>query len=190
MANNSANVSAAKPKVGGAIWWAPAGTEAPTDAVTPLTNAFKNVGYVSEDGLTEKETRTSQKDKAWGGDTVNYSQTEYEKSYSFKMIETNETTMGILHGAKNVTATGGNLSKVVHTAEELPSGVWVFEMIVASKVLRKVASEARITETGEVAYKDGSLVTYPVTLGVLPDEDGQYVVDHWAAVEDATEVKE
>lgn len=190
MANNSANVSAAKPKVGGAIFWAPAGTEVPTDAVTPLTGDFKNVGYVSEDGLTEKETRTSQKDKAWGGDTVNYSQTEYEKNYSFKMIETNETTMTIRHGKKNVSATEGKLSKVVHTAEELPKGVWVFEMIIASMVVRKVISEAMVTETGEVSYKDSGLVAYPATLGVLPDKNGQYVVDYYAAVTDATEVKE
>ena len=50
--NNAQNVSVAKPKVGGAIFVAPLGTDLPTDATTALDAAFQNVGYISEDGLT------------------------------------------------------------------------------------------------------------------------------------------
>ena len=50
--NNSANVTAGTPKVGGAFFHAPLGTDLPTDARTPLDAAFKNLGYISEDGLT------------------------------------------------------------------------------------------------------------------------------------------
>lgn len=182
MANNSANVSAAKPKAGGAIWWAPAGTAVPTDATTKLADAFSSVGYVSEDGLTEKETRTSTKMKAWGGDTVAASQTEYDKSYSFNMIETNETTMKIRYGASNVTAEGGAVSKVMHNAAELPEGVWVIEMVIAGKIVRKVMPRAKIEESGEVKYNDDSLVAYPVTIGLLPDENGNYEIDYYAQV--------
>ena len=35
------NVTAAKPKVGGAVYSAPLGTELPKDATTPLNEAFK-----------------------------------------------------------------------------------------------------------------------------------------------------
>lgn len=182
MANNSANVSAAKPKVGGAIWWAPAGTAVPTDASTALAAAFTSVGYVSDDGLTEKETRTNQKHKAWGGDTVASSQTEYAKSYGFKMIETNETTMKVRYGTDNVTAEGGVVTQVKHNANELPEGVWVVEMIIAGKIVRKVMPRGKIEEIGDISYNDGSLVSYDVTLGLFPNADGDYEIDYYAEV--------
>lgn len=182
MANNSANVSAAKPKAGGAIFWAPSGTDAPTDASTALGSEFQGVGYVSEDGLTEKESRTYEKHKAWGGDTVASSQTEYAKSYSFKMIETNEATMKARYGSANVTAASGEVSKVRHNSAELDEGVWVVEMVIAGKIVRKVMPRAKIEEIGDITYADGSLVAYEVTLGLLPDASGDYETDYYAAV--------
>lgn len=182
MANNSANVGAAKPGIKGAIFWAPAGTDLPTDASTDLAEAFVSVGYVSDEGLTEKETRSYQKHKAWGGDTVDSSQTEYAKSYGFKMIETNETTMKVRYGAENVTAEGGVVSQVKHNAKELPEGVWVIEMIIAGKIVRKVMPKGKIDEIGDITYNDGNLVKYDVTLGLYPDSNGDYEIDYHAEV--------
>lgn len=183
MANDSANVSAAKPKVGGAIWWAPAGTAVPTDATTALAEAFQSVGYVSEDGLKEKETRSHQKHKAWGGDTVDYSQTEYEKLYDFTMIETNDTTMKVRYGTENVESDeNGKVKHVKHNAKELPEGVWVVEMIIAGRICRKVMPRGKIQAVGETNYKDNELVKYPATLGLLPDENGDYENTYYAEV--------
>ena len=182
MANNSANVSAAKPGVKGAIFWAPVGTDMPTDASTDLGEAFESVGYVSEEGLTEKETRSYQNHKAWGGDRVKTSQTEYAKSYSFKMIETNETTMKIRYGTDNVVASNGKVTMVKHNAKELPEGVWVIEMIIAGKIVRKVMPKGKIEEIGDIAYNDGDLVEYDVTLGLLPGDDGDCEKTYFAEV--------
>lgn len=41
--SDAKNVSAGKPKVGGAIFRAPTGTELPTDATTQLNDAFKGL---------------------------------------------------------------------------------------------------------------------------------------------------
>ena len=48
------NVTAAKPKIGGAVYSAPLGTTLPKDATTALDKAFKALGYISEDGLKMK----------------------------------------------------------------------------------------------------------------------------------------
>ena len=64
------NVSVGKPAVGGAIYRAALGSTIPTDATTSLASAYKQLGYVSEDGLTNTNSPESDEVKAWGGDTV------------------------------------------------------------------------------------------------------------------------
>lgn len=46
------NVTASKPKKGGAAFCAPAGTTLPTDTGTALAKEFTALGYISEDGVT------------------------------------------------------------------------------------------------------------------------------------------
>ena len=62
--SDAKNVSAAKPKVGGAIHRAPLGTKLPTDAKMQLDTAFQSLGYCSEDGVSNNNSPESDNTKA------------------------------------------------------------------------------------------------------------------------------
>ena len=57
--HNASNVSVGKPRVAGAVFRAPLGTALPTDASTQLAEAYKDMGFVSDDGVptTTPQTR-------------------------------------------------------------------------------------------------------------------------------------
>lgn len=182
MANDNKNVTSAKPKAGGAIYTAPLGTELPTDAVSELDTAFKGLGYVSEDGVTNEDTRSSENIKAWGGDIVGAVQTEKEDKFTYKLIESlNVEVLKEVYGSSNVT---GDLDKGIHiksNSKELEAHAIVVDMIMNGGILKRIVlPNAKVDEVGEIVYIDGEAVGYETTLKCFPDKNGdthhEYIV--------------
>lgn len=171
--NTAANVSTGKPKVGGAIFRAPVGTALPTDAKTALNAAFKGLGYISEDGVTNSNSPSSDNIKAWGGDTVYSYQTEKPDTFQWQMIEAlNTEVLKTVYGDGNVSGdlTTGLTVKANSTEQE--DFAWVIDMILRGGVLKRVViPQAKVTEVGDITYADGSNIAYDVTVTASPDSD-------------------
>ena len=183
MANTAANVTVGKPKVGGAIYVAPLGTTLPTDSSTALNAAFKCLGYVSEDGVTNSNSPESDNVKAWGGDTVLVLQTDRPDSFSLTLLEgLNEDVLKTIYGSSNVTVDGNGNITVKATADEMIGHAWVFEMVLkGNRAKRTVIPNGTISELGDIVYKDDEAVGYNVTIQDVPDNTGVYHYEYIAA---------
>ena len=180
--NDVANVSVGRPKVGGAIFVAPAATTLPVSAASTLSSAFENVGYCSEDGLTNSVTTDSTSIKAWGGDEVLNIQTSRSETFTFTMIETNTIALRQVYGEENVTTNEGTIS-ILHNSKLKTNHVWVFEILLAEdRVKRIVVPCGKITTVADIAYKDGEAIKYGVTLSALPDTAGNTAYEFIAEI--------
>lgn len=184
MGNNADNVSVGKPMVTGGINVAPAGTDLPKDAVTALTEAFKCLGYISEDGVTNTIKTDSNQVKAWGGDAVNTTQTSRDESYKFTMIEANVEALEQAYGKGNVTKDETTEAITVkHNGLERASYVYVIETIMdESKVKRIIIPKGKVTELGDVVYNGSDPVGYEVTVSAMPDSAGNTAYEYIAKV--------
>lgn len=169
-----ANVSAYKPATGGALYRAPLGTTLPTDATTALASAFKSLGYISDDGMTNDVNVSSEKERAWGGDVVNVNQTERNDDFKLKLIESlNVDVLQTVFGDGNVTGTLATGITIQANAEELEDHVYVCDMVGKNDVLKRVVIPiGRVSAVSEIAYKDNESSGYELTITGQADASG------------------
>ena len=170
---SSSNVSAGKPKVTGAIFIAPVGTTLPTDSTTALNSAFVELGYASDAGVVNSESRETETIKAWGGDTVLKPFTGKEDTFKFTLIEAlNVNALKLVYGDSNVTGDLTNGISIKSAAEDLDYHSFVIEMVLSGAVKRIVIPSAKVTEVGDITYADGEAIGYDTTLSAVPDAAG------------------
>lgn len=167
--------------VSGRICLAPLGTTPPTDSTSTLDEAFVNVGYISEDGVTETPETDTEVIRAWqNGDEVRTVQTSHAIRYGFTMIETNEASLKAYYGhydsvTGDVKVSGRQLPRqmmVVETFDEI-GGV--------AMVRRRLAEVAQVTDRGEVSLTNSEASGFEVTVTCYPGEDGETKVHIFAA---------
>lgn len=170
---SSSNVSAGKPKVTGAIFIAPVGTTLPTDSTTALATAFVELGYASDAGVVNSESRETETIKAWGGDTVLKPFTGKEDTFKFTLIEAlNVNALKLVYGDSNVTGDLTNGISIKSAAEDLDYHSFVIEMVLNGAIKRIVIPSAKVTAVGDITYADGEAIGYDTTLSAVPDAAG------------------
>jgi hypothetical protein len=169
--NDVSNVVSGKPLATGGIWGGPLGTALPADEAVALNAALKAYGYIGEDGLTETIGRSTEKVKAWGGDTVKVVQTDGSVTYQFTFIESmNAEVLKTVFGASNVTVTaatptaGTKFAVKRNVSEQLAHQVFIFEIKDGPARKRIVVPDGQVTEVGDVTYNDGGVISYQVTV--------------------------
>lgn len=173
--SNAQNITAGKPKVGGAIFRAPLGTTLPTSASDALDPAFKQMGYVTEDGVTNSNSPSSENIKAWGGDIVLTSQTEKPDTFQFSLMEAmNTEVLKAVYGDSNVSVDTNTGEITVHAnSTQQPNCAWVIDQVLRDNGAKRIViPDAGVSAVGDVVYKDGAAIVYPTTISAMPDGSG------------------
>lgn len=172
---SSDKVSTGKPKTAGAVYRAPAGTTAPTDASTELAAAFKELGFVSDDGVSNSNSGDSTDVYAWGGTPVLTTQAEKTDEWKLTLIESlNTEVLKTVYGDGNVTVdTTGKKITVKAGAAQLASSVYVIDMLLKGGALKRVVIPVgSLSDVGEIVYKDDEPIGYEITIKGADDGTG------------------
>ena len=181
---NVNNVTAAKPGVSGAVFRAPLGTTLPTTADEALDAAFKDLGFVSEDGVTNANTATTSSVKAWGGQEVLNLQTDKPDTFKFRVLEyVNPEVLKTIYTDGNVTGALATGITITANADEQENQSWVINCVLKGGVLdRYVIPCGVVSEVGEIQKYDGGAVGCDITIKALPDTSGN---NHYEYIKEA-----
>lgn len=170
---NVKKVSASKPKVGGAIFSAPLETALPKDATSELDKAFKELGYVSDSGITNSNSPETDEIQAWGGNTVLTPQKSKSDQFKLTLIEAlNVEVLKTVYGDDNVSGTLEDGISIKANSAEQEDKAFVIDMILKGGVLKRVVIPCgKVTGVGDITYSDSSAVGYETTINALPDSD-------------------
>lgn len=171
---NAQNVTASKPPIAGAIFIAPTGTTLPTDTETSLGAAFKDLGYVSSDGVTNGTNIESSDTKAWGGDTVLTTITSKDDTFKFNLIETlRDDVLKFVYGSGNVS---GNIStglSIQVSSQDVPEVSIVIDMLLRNNTKKRICIPyAKISNVEDIVYNDSDATGFDTTVKCTPDASG------------------
>lgn len=180
-ADNVLELLAPSPRASGSILWAPIGTALPTTSYADIDgtvgNGFVDLGFADDNGLKQRETRSTTDVFVWGGDLAGTLQTQYDRTMTFRLMQFRNTqVLSATYGISNVsvvpaTATNGKEIAVKLNPKLLDTRSWVFDGFYQENLVRIVIPIGRIVTVGEIDMTHKSYMTIECTLKAYPDSN-------------------
>lgn len=187
----SLNSDEVRVAVTGAVYVGPTTVTLPTsdDSVIPVS--MSDLGYLSDDGVSESLERSSTAINAWqNGDKVREVITESSFSISFTMIQTNEATLGLYYGT-TVTATGGKAKVFVRPGQTGGRKSFVIDVIDGEFIERTVIPSGEVTEIESRDLTNSDASGYGVTITAYavsdPIEGSYSAIKYFAGIGSSVE---
>lgn len=181
MGKNLTTTSA--PKTGGPLFRGEVGSTLPTDAVSELGSAFTNLGRISDDGAKVSDSISTDEIKDWEGIVVATPVKEKKDELEITLIESlNVEVLKTVYGSDNVSGTletGINVESKPHNPKHYAYVLDTIEGENSDVLHRKVYPNAAITKVGDQTYVNNKLVSYPITITALGDENGNTRYDYY-----------
>ena len=151
------------------------------DAAFTIDSAMKLMGFVGQDGVDEKEDRSTKKIFAWGSDIVASPQESYSLSATFTLYEfLNADVAKTVYGAANVTATAatttaGSRLSIMQTADQLADHTWLLDTYSpGGKRVQKFFPIGHITSKDTQKWSNTEVLAHRVTVDFYPDNTGRF----------------
>lgn len=159
---------------------APLGSTAPTDTSTPWDAAWKTVGLLSEDGLTEARSDATDDKYAHGGILIRTTRSKHKRTMKIIMLEDNAIVFGLVNPGSAATTASGITTRSVHVPNRNPVAFGL-ELQDGTVTTRRVIPRGEILDVADIKLSDSEMTMHEVTINVYPDSSGLLYFDITAA---------
>jgi hypothetical protein len=153
---------------GADVYTAPVGSTLPTDVTTALNAAFRPLGLLSEDGMTESRDEDTTDHYAWGGILVRTTRSKHKRTFVVTALEDNDVVFDLTNPGSNTATTAGVTTRTVKVPTSNPQA-FVFHLTDGTTKKRIAIPSGEVTEVGESTYSDAEITMRELTITVYPD---------------------
>jgi hypothetical protein len=164
--------------VTGALRTAPLGTTLPV-GLTAYTTPFVNLGYISDDGITESQSEDRQEFTPWqSASPIRTEVTKGVTTFHATLWESNWDTISLYYrvGLADATVgTGPDAGVVTIDQKGKPKQdlrVFAVDVVDGVYARRMLVPMGEVTERGDIVYKSDTLIGYEVTITAYEGPDG------------------
>jgi hypothetical protein len=169
VATSSSNVNVA---VTGAVYACAAGDapDAPATAIAVLDVLFADLGYISDDGITESYSDDTTEIKAWqGGVTVRTIISGSTATIKFMMIENKREAVELYHKGSVMVSDGSTGYKIDIMVPTPDPRAFVLDIIDGNDHERIYISNGEVSARSDLVYKSDTEIGYEVTVTMYPN---------------------
>lgn len=149
------------------VYVAPLGTTAPTDTTTAWIAAWKAIGLMSEDGLTQSESASQTTFYAYGGILVRSVKSKHVSTFKVVALEDNAALFGLIHPGSTQALAAGVTTRTIKLPTPNPQA-FGFEFKDGSITQRIIVPRGEVTTVGDVKFSDMSMATHELTVSIYP----------------------
>lgn len=167
----------------GMFFHAASGTPLPDYPLEELDAAWKQVGFVSQDGITWHHGRSAEALKDWSNSIRRMLQSSDDKTVAATLISTTKEVLQTIFGADNVVETAATSDHGKLEAVEVKEGVisgeeaFLFLMKDGDDAFMLGTTKGFITTLDDISFSPGSPISWPATISAdawkFVKDDGQ-----------------
>lgn len=154
----------------GMAFHAPVGTALPTYPGEKLSDAWKEIGAVSEDGISYAMNHSLEPLRNWAKEIERLTAADGDASVAAPFIDTTKETLEALFGAENVketeaTADHGKLLSIEIGPDTMPDAeAFLFLMKDGDDMLMIGTTRGFVTEVGDIAFAPTEAIKWEATI--------------------------
>lgn len=144
--------------------------DAPTTAIETLDVLFADLGYISDDGVTESYNDDTTEIKAWQGGTIVRTIISGSKAtLKFKMIENKREALELYHKGSVVVSDGDTGWKIDVMTPTPDRRSFVVDVIDGDDVERIYIADGEVSSRSDITYKSDEEIGYEVEITMYPN---------------------
>ena len=174
--NNSATVYVPQGAADGYAFWGAVGAPMPTVAGGAVGTELTSLGFISSDGLTNKNDLSTDSETDLNGTLIATLFTSRIESYAFSLEQTDIDSLKLSFGEGNVVSDAATKTITVkHSNDVLGKHSFLFRFVLSKSGNTTVIGDlivpiGQLSALDDITFSAGSTIKYPVTVNALPYE--------------------